>query len=95
MYICIYIYIYINCASLKISLQDPYAYFSDVWQENRPQKSQNASPSKHYPLDNNYSREGNYNDNNKYKSDSQWDQRDSYQEVNIIQYESVIIVYLL
>ncbi|XP_012223337.1 RNA-binding protein 33-like isoform X2 [Linepithema humile] len=59
---------------------DPYAYFSDVWQENRPQKSQNASPSKHYPSDNNYSREGNYNDSNKYKSDSQWDQRDNYQE---------------
>lgn len=41
------------------------------------------SPSKHYPSDNNYSRESNYNDN-KYKSESQWDQRDNYQEVNII-----------
>lgn len=77
--------------SWKISLQDPYAYFSDVWQENRPQKPQNASPSKHYPSDNNYSREGNYNDN-KYKSDSQWDQRDSYQEVNVTIHKSVIIV---
>ncbi|XP_011166606.1 RNA-binding protein 33 isoform X2 [Solenopsis invicta] len=58
---------------------DPYAYFSDVWQENRPQRPQNMSPSKHYPSDNNYSRESNYNDN-KYKSESQWDQRDNYQE---------------
>jgi hypothetical protein len=40
------------------------------------------SPSKHYS-DNNYSRESNY-ENNKYKSDSQWDQRNSYQEVHFI-----------
>ncbi|EZA53298.1 hypothetical protein X777_06377 [Ooceraea biroi] len=59
---------------------DPYAYFSDVWQENRPQKPQSMSPSKHYSSDNNYSRESNYSDSNKYKSDSQWDQRNSYQE---------------
>ncbi|XP_011063032.1 PREDICTED: RNA-binding protein 33-like [Acromyrmex echinatior] len=58
---------------------DPYAYFSDVWQENRPQRSQNMSPSKHYPSDNNYSRESSYNDS-KFKSESQWDQRDNYQE---------------
>ncbi|KYN06629.1 hypothetical protein ALC62_02286, partial [Cyphomyrmex costatus] len=58
---------------------DPYAYFSDVWQENRPQRSQNMSPSKHYPSDNNYSRENSYGDN-KSKSESQWDQRDNYQE---------------
>lgn len=70
-------------ASLKMSLQDPYAYFSDVWQENRPQKPQNTSPRQHYLSDNNYSREANYNDNNKYKSDSQRDQRDNYQEVNV------------
>ncbi|EFN64480.1 hypothetical protein EAG_01817 [Camponotus floridanus] len=57
---------------------DPYAYFSDVWQENRPQKPQN-SPNKHYPSDNNYSRES-YSDGNKYKLNSQWEQRDSYQE---------------
>ncbi|KAL2719029.1 RNA-binding protein 33-like isoform X1 [Vespula squamosa] len=59
---------------------DPYAYFSDVWQENKPQKTLNVSPSKQYPLESNYSRESNYNDNSKYKSDDQWEQRDSYQE---------------
>ncbi|XP_072758175.1 uncharacterized protein [Anoplolepis gracilipes] len=58
---------------------DPYAYFSDVWQENRPQKLQ-TSPNKHYPADNNYSREGSYNDGNKYKLNNQWEQRDNYQE---------------
>ncbi|XP_011699649.1 PREDICTED: RNA-binding protein 33-like [Wasmannia auropunctata] len=58
---------------------DPYAYFSDVWQENRPQRPQNMSPSKHYSSDNNYSRESSYNDS-KYKSEGQWDQRDNYQE---------------
>ncbi|XP_029679062.1 RNA-binding protein 33-like isoform X1 [Formica exsecta] len=58
---------------------DPYAYFSDVWQENRPQKLQN-SPNKHYPSDNNYSRESSYSDGNKYKLNSQWEQKDSYQE---------------
>ncbi|XP_014479002.1 PREDICTED: RNA-binding protein 33-like [Dinoponera quadriceps] len=58
---------------------DPYAYFSDVWQENRPQKSQNVSPSKQYVSDN-YSRDNSYSDSNKYKVDSQWDQRNSYQE---------------
>jgi len=40
------------------------------------------SPSKHYSSDN-YSRESNY-ESNKYKSDSQWDQRNSYQEVHFI-----------
>jgi len=40
------------------------------------------SPSKHYS-DNSYSRESNY-ESNKYKSDSQWDQRNSYQEVHFI-----------
>ncbi|XP_011645007.1 RNA-binding protein 33-like [Pogonomyrmex barbatus] len=58
---------------------DPYAYFSDVWQENRPQRSQNMSPTKHYPSDSSYSRESSYNDN-KYKSESQWDQRNNYTE---------------
>ncbi|XP_053994594.1 RNA-binding protein 33-like isoform X1 [Hylaeus volcanicus] len=58
---------------------DPYAYFSDVWQENKPQKSQSESPSKHYPTESNYSRESNYECGPKYKSD-QWDQKDSYQE---------------
>lgn len=61
---------------------DPYAYFSDVWQENKPQKTLNISPSKQpqYPLESNYSRESNYNDNSKYKSDDQWEQRDNYQQ---------------
>ncbi|XP_015174937.1 PREDICTED: RNA-binding protein 33-like isoform X2 [Polistes dominula] len=60
---------------------DPYAYFSDVWQENKPQKTINISPNKQqYPLESNYSRESNYNDNSKYKSDDQWEQRDNYQQ---------------
>lgn len=41
------------------------------------------SPTKHYPSDSNYSRESNYSDS-KYKSEGIWDQRDNYQEVNII-----------
>ncbi|XP_043249999.1 uncharacterized protein LOC122396005 isoform X2 [Colletes gigas] len=60
---------------------DPYAYFSDVWQENKSQKSQSGTPSKHYPTESNYSRESTYECGSKYKSD-QWDQKDSYQEVN-------------
>lgn len=59
---------------------DPYAYFSDVWQENKPQKPLNANPNKQYPLESNYSRDSGYNDNSKSKSDDQWDQRDNYKE---------------
>lgn len=55
-----------------------------MWQENKPQKTLNVSPSKQYPLESNYSRESGYNDNSKYKSDDQWEQRDSYQEVRKI-----------
>ncbi|XP_003700539.1 uncharacterized protein LOC100879804 isoform X1 [Megachile rotundata] len=58
---------------------DPYAYFSDVWQENKPQKSQNAVSNKQYPTDSNYSRENNYEYSPKYKSD-QWDQKNNYQD---------------
>ncbi|XP_015601189.1 RNA-binding protein 33 isoform X2 [Cephus cinctus] len=61
---------------------DPYAYFSDVWQENKPQKSSSTVPSKPYPGESTYSsRETSYHDyENKYKPDSQWDHRDDYQQ---------------
>ncbi|XP_076233470.1 uncharacterized protein LOC143178597 isoform X2 [Calliopsis andreniformis] len=58
---------------------DPYAYFSDVWQENKPQKAQSGTPNKQYPSESSYSRESNYECGSKYKSD-QWDQKDNYQE---------------
>ncbi|KAK2586886.1 hypothetical protein KPH14_009823 [Odynerus spinipes] len=59
---------------------DPYAYFSDVWQENKPQKTLNVSPNKQYPVESNYLRESSYNECSKYKSGDQWEQRNSYQE---------------
>ncbi|XP_031827022.1 uncharacterized protein LOC116424580 isoform X2 [Nomia melanderi] len=59
---------------------DPYAYFSDVWQENKPQKSsQSGTLGKQYSTESNYTRESNYEASSKYKS-GQWDQKDSYQE---------------
>lgn len=56
---------------------DPYAYFSDVWQENKTAKSTRSStPPKSYSGDNNHSRsDNNYRDYEKYKSDG----RDNYQ----------------
>ncbi|XP_044002546.1 putative uncharacterized protein DDB_G0282133 isoform X2 [Aphidius gifuensis] len=55
---------------------DPYAYFSDVWQENKTSKpSRSSTPPKSYSGDNNYSRDSNYRDYEKYKSDG----RDNYQ----------------
>ncbi|EFN79767.1 hypothetical protein EAI_16345 [Harpegnathos saltator] len=64
---------------LQSKSDDPYAYFSDVWQENRPQKPQNMNTSKQY-VSNNYSRDNSYSDNNKYRGDSQRDQKNNYQE---------------
>ncbi|XP_031369657.1 RNA-binding protein 33-like isoform X2 [Apis dorsata] len=58
---------------------DPYAYFSDVWQENKSQKNQTGTPNKQYPLENNYLRDGNYESSLKYKSD-QWDQKNNYSQ---------------
>ncbi|OAD58740.1 hypothetical protein WN48_10285 [Eufriesea mexicana] len=58
---------------------DPYAYFSDVWQENKPQKNQTATPNKQYPLESSYLRDGSYESSSKYKSD-QWDQKNTYQQ---------------
>ncbi|XP_034946004.1 RNA-binding protein 33-like [Chelonus insularis] len=57
---------------------DPYAYFSDVWQENKTSKPRSLSPSLKSLLgDSNYSRESGYKDyDSKYKSDS----RDNYHE---------------
>ncbi|XP_063988894.1 RNA-binding protein 33-like isoform X2 [Diachasmimorpha longicaudata] len=52
---------------------DPYAYFSDVWQENKA-KTRSLSPSKSYSGESNYGRESSYRDYDKYKSDS----RDPY-----------------
>ncbi|XP_008557201.1 serine/arginine repetitive matrix protein 2 [Microplitis demolitor] len=55
---------------------DPYAYFSDVWQENKTSKKSSISPLKSLG-ESNYSRDSNYRDyDNKYKSDS----RDKYEE---------------
>ncbi|XP_074097537.1 uncharacterized protein LOC141526410 [Cotesia typhae] len=55
---------------------DPYAYFSDVWQENKSSKTKSLSPLKSLS-ESNYSRDSNYRDyDNKYKSDS----RDKYNE---------------
>lgn len=64
-------------------MQDPYAYFSDVWQENKSQKNQSGTPNKQYPLENNYLRDGNYESSLKYKSD-QWDQKNNYSQVSNI-----------
>ncbi|XP_078050091.1 uncharacterized protein LOC144476765 isoform X3 [Augochlora pura] len=58
---------------------DPYAYFSDVWQENKPQKSQSGTLSKPYSAESSYTRDSSYDAVSKYKS-SQWDPKDSYQE---------------
>ncbi|XP_015430295.1 PREDICTED: RNA-binding protein 33-like isoform X1 [Dufourea novaeangliae] len=58
---------------------DPYAYFSDVWQENKPQKSQSGTLTKQYSVESSYSRDSNYEGGSKYKS-GQWDQKDNYQE---------------
>ncbi|XP_015114751.1 RNA-binding protein 33 [Diachasma alloeum] len=52
---------------------DPYAYFSDVWQENKA-KPRSLSPSKSYSGESNYGRDSSYRDYDKYKSDS----RDPY-----------------
>ncbi|XP_076754130.1 uncharacterized protein LOC143425311 isoform X3 [Xylocopa sonorina] len=59
---------------------DPYAYFSDVWQENKPQKSQTGTSNKQYPLESSYQRDGSYeSSNSKYKSD-QWSQKSNYSQ---------------
>ncbi|XP_033365703.1 uncharacterized protein LOC117242832 isoform X2 [Bombus vosnesenskii] len=56
---------------------DPYAYFSDVWQENKPQKNQTGTQNKQYPLESSYLRDDSYESSSKYKSD-QGDQKNNY-----------------
>ncbi|XP_076642361.1 uncharacterized protein LOC143353150 isoform X2 [Halictus rubicundus] len=58
---------------------DPYAYFSDVWQENKSQKSQSGTLGKQYSTESNYTRDGSYEAASKYKT-GQWDPKNSYQE---------------
>ncbi|XP_076277476.1 uncharacterized protein LOC143207672 isoform X3 [Lasioglossum baleicum] len=59
---------------------DPYAYFSDVWQENKSQKSQSGGTvGKQYSAESNYTRDGGYEAVSKYKS-GHWDPKNSYQE---------------
>ncbi|XP_017886720.1 RNA-binding protein 33-like [Ceratina calcarata] len=58
---------------------DPYAYFSDVWQENKPQKSHCGTMSKQYPVESSYARDSNYESSSKYKSD-QWDHKSNYSQ---------------
>ncbi|XP_066597147.1 RNA-binding protein 33-like [Prorops nasuta] len=55
---------------------DPYAYFSDVWQENKSQKSPGLSPSKQY-IDNTY-RDGTFANTAKYRADEKWNQKDNF-----------------
>ncbi|XP_012270866.1 RNA-binding protein 33 isoform X2 [Orussus abietinus] len=62
---------------------DPYAYFSDVWQENKPQKPPTSS-GKSYPAESGYSRSNNYeNYEEKYKTENEWERRPSYQSEQI------------
>ncbi|KAK0176519.1 hypothetical protein PV328_000648 [Microctonus aethiopoides] len=62
----------------KTKNDDPYAYFSDVWQENKTSKPKSISPLKSYSAESNYSRDSTYREyDSKYKSS---DTRDSYQE---------------
>ncbi|XP_043282821.1 putative mediator of RNA polymerase II transcription subunit 12 isoform X2 [Venturia canescens] len=61
-----------------VKSDDPYAYFSDVWQENKIQKPPTANKS--YPSESTYSRDNYTNYGNKYaKSESTWEHRDSYE----------------
>ncbi|XP_046423310.1 RNA-binding protein 33-like isoform X1 [Neodiprion fabricii] len=59
---------------------DPYAYFSDVWQENKPQKTPSVNPSSSFHNESSYNKDNYYNNfDNNYKSQNQWDSRESYQ----------------
>lgn len=71
--------IFINKIEWFFGQQDPYAYFSDVWQENKSQKSIDVSPNKQLSSEYNFSRKT-YDDTNKYKNES-WDKREHFEEV--------------
>lgn len=69
-----------NLRETLFCFQDPYAYFSDVWQENKAQKP--PTTNKSYPSESAYSRDSYSSYGNKYaKSESTWEHRDSYEEV--------------
>ncbi|XP_012261159.2 RNA-binding protein 33-like isoform X2 [Athalia rosae] len=59
---------------------DPYAYFSDVWQENKTQKNTTSTSSNSFHSETtNYSKDTYYGEGDNYKTQNQWDSRDNYQ----------------
>ncbi|XP_058795052.1 RNA-binding protein 33-like isoform X2 [Phymastichus coffea] len=56
---------------------DPFSYFSDMWQESKSHKPASANPRRSYSPETNY-KSATYD--SKYKSDSQWSHRDNHTE---------------
>ncbi|XP_011502565.1 PREDICTED: rho GTPase-activating protein gacZ-like [Ceratosolen solmsi marchali] len=70
-----------NASNSNARNNDPYSYFSDVWQESKSQRLLNTNSHRSYTPDNNYCKSSSYNNyDNKYKSESQWSHRDGHSE---------------
>ncbi|KAJ8666862.1 hypothetical protein QAD02_008524 [Eretmocerus hayati] len=60
---------------------DPFSYFSDVWQGSKAEKPRPSNSRRSYSPENNYSKSSSHNSyDSKYKSDSHGSHRDNYSE---------------
>ncbi|XP_014227651.1 serine/threonine-protein kinase prpf4B-like isoform X2 [Trichogramma pretiosum] len=64
-------------SSNQAKSDDPFSYFSDMWQESKSQRVQNSHSHRSYSPENNYNKSSNHD---KFKSEPQWSHKNEHLE---------------